>query len=267
MSKAKGSTPPEITSGSYVSWDGGKGRVDLVVSTGKVPGVSEDVEGTEKSPAARVVVYEDDKATSKKIGASTHTLRRIPPIRGSKSLTHPSMALVDALAAHEEAVEVLGLPEHARVSGKAMKAVYDRGIKSYPGSDLTTLDAAQWAYGRVEHFVKVATGDAGPTLGHDTDLLDPAHPDYTGEPPLDGGVDITGQPALGEEPTTPPQQPAEEPVEEPVEGEEPPSEETTETPAGEPDGDDPKVEEKGATVVLDAAQIDADLADLMAEVD
>lgn len=179
--KPGGGTPPPISNGSFVAWDGGEGRVDLVVTNGKVPGVSEDVEGTTKSPAARVVVYEDGKATGKKIGASTHTLRRIAPIGSArqKKSAHPGR-LVSLLSEHETKCAEMDLPSHAHVTGFALKAVYDRGVQAWPGHEVTTLTAQEWAIGRVEHFVKVAAGDVAPrAAGHDTDLLAPEHPLHT----------------------------------------------------------------------------------------
>lgn len=177
--KGGGDTPPVISNGSFVSWSGGKGRVDLIVTNGKVPGVEDDVEGTEKSPAARVVVYEDGKASGKKIGASTHTLRRIPPISTPKKGASPA-ALVQMLAEHESKCDDLQLPAHTHVTGFAVKAVYDRGLDAYPGAEVTTMTAQEWAIGRVEHFVKVAAGDIAPNgAGNDTDLLAPEHPLHT----------------------------------------------------------------------------------------
>lgn len=178
--KPGGGTPPPISNGSFVAWDGGEGRVDLVVTNGKVPGVSEDVEGTAKSPAARVVVYEDGKATGKKIGASTHTLRRIaPPAAAQKKSAHPGR-LVSLLSEHETKCTEMDLPSHSHVTGFALKAVYDRGLQAWPGERATTLTRQEWAIGRVEHFVKVAAGDVAPrAAGHDTDLLAPEHPLHT----------------------------------------------------------------------------------------
>lgn len=182
--KPGGGTPPPISNGSFVSWSGGKGRVDLIVTNGKVPGVSGDVEGTDKSPAARVIVYEDGKSTGRKVGVSTHTLKRIPPINaGTKKKSAAPAALVSLVADHETRCEEMELPSHARVTGFAVKAVYDRGLAGYPGPDRTVLTAQEWALGRVQHFAKVAIGDED-TPGHDTDLLAPEHPMHTPATPL-----------------------------------------------------------------------------------
>lgn len=199
--KPGGGTPPPIANGSFVSWSGGKGKVDLIVSTGKVPGVEGDVEGTEKSPAARVVVYENGKPTRKKVGVSTHTLKRIPPIKGGdeKKTADPAAVLVSMLADHESTVEALALPEHAAVTGRAVKAVYDRGLAAWPGEDVTVLDAKAWALGRVDYFLKAATGE-NVNPGHDADLLADGHPAKATPPPgfeevdappaTDGPVDV-----------------------------------------------------------------------------
>lgn len=171
-------TPPPISNGTFVSFSGGKGRVDLLVSRGKVPGVEDDVEGTEKSPAARVVVWKDGKPTREKRAFSTHTLKRIAPLDGSGEKATPAERLVAAVAAHESLVETLDLPEHARVTGVAVKAVYDRGFESWPGEFHTTLSPEDWALGRVAHFRKVAAGQvlAAADAGHDRDLLHEDHP-------------------------------------------------------------------------------------------
>lgn len=173
--KPGGGTPPPVSTGSFVSWSGGKGRVDLLVTNGKVPGVDgDDVEGSKKTPAARVVVWEDGKPTRKKIAKSTHTLRRIPPLDKPEK-KDPLSALVATVAQHETMCDTLGLPEHHRITGTAVKSVYDRGVGAWPGPDRTTLSAQEWALGRVDHFVKVASGQMQ-RPGNDVDLLHPDHP-------------------------------------------------------------------------------------------
>lgn len=162
-------TPPEIANGSFVSWDGGEGRVDLIVRTGTVPGVSGDIEATEDSPAARVVVWKDGKATDQKIGASTHTLRRIAPLDQEEKHDPIEQLLVMHRDHVEQATEAKRLP----VSGDALRQAYERGIKSWPGEAVTALSSTDWALGRVEHLVKVAMGTDVPT--NDADLL-PASP-------------------------------------------------------------------------------------------
>jgi hypothetical protein len=186
--------PPEISTGSFVSWSGGKGRVDLVVTNGKVPGVEDDVEGTTKTPAARVVVWVDGKATRRKIAKSTHTLKRIAPLNFGGKKTGDPTDIVTVLAEHETKCEQMGAPAYTRVTGRAVKAVYDRGITSWPGDDVTVLSPQEWATGRVQHFVKVAAGDVDvDEAGNDTDLLDPEHPAANPDtaPPsaADGSVD------------------------------------------------------------------------------
>lgn len=86
--------------------------------------------------------------------------------------------LVATVAAQDTRCSYLNLPEHARVTGQAVKSVYDRGVQSWPGAGHTTLSAQEWALGRVEHFVKVADGSISTksAVGHDADLLHPGHP-------------------------------------------------------------------------------------------
>ncbi len=174
--KPGGGTPPPISTGNFVSWSGGKGRVDLLVTSGKVPGVSGDVEGTTEAPAARVVVWKDGKATDEKIAASTHTLRRIPPLdKPTKDALDPVAALVTTVADHDARCEALSAPDYRRVTGVAVKSAYDRGIDAWPGADRTTLTPEQWGLGRAEFLVKVAAGVVD-VAGNDADLLHPDHP-------------------------------------------------------------------------------------------
>lgn len=197
--KAGGPKPPPIANGSFVAWGGKKGQVDLIVTNGKVPGVDGDVEGSEKTPAARVVVYEDDKATSQKVGVSTHTLKRIPPL--GRARPPGQKALVAVVARHDADIEELGLPEYAAVTGEAVKTVYDRGLAGYPGENVVGVDAGTWAIERVGYFVKVASGDETEKPGHDTDLLNPGHPLFTGTKPPAGLEPV--DPPPGTEPVAP----------------------------------------------------------------
>lgn len=169
-------TPPPIANGSFVSFRGGKGRVDLIVSKGKVPGVSDDVEATSDSPAARVVVWKDGKPTREKRAFSTHTLKRIAPLDRDEQ-KDPASRLVTLVAQHDARCSSLGLPDYRRITGKSVEQVFQRGVGAYPGESRTTLSRTEWALARVEHFVKAATGTvAGSAAGHDVDLLHPDHP-------------------------------------------------------------------------------------------
>lgn len=179
--KPGGGTPPAIEQGSFVSWSGGKGRVDLIVTNGKVPGVDDDVEGSKDSPAARVTVWEKDgadyKPSKKKTAAMVHTLKRIAPLTGVKAAPGAAgMALISLLAAHEERIEHESLTESAQVTGGAVKAVWDRGLAAYPGEDTAGLSREEWAEERVKTFLKVAAGT--PVVGYTRDLglLAKTHP-------------------------------------------------------------------------------------------
>jgi hypothetical protein len=185
--KPGGGTPPPIDTGSFVQWGNTRGRVDLTVTNGKVPGVEEDVEGSKDSPAVRVVIWEPDgdgyKPSRKKVGKMAHTLKRIQPLT-RKGKAAPGADLVTLLADHEDR----GLGEPARVTGGAVKAVYDRGSASWPGPTRTSLTRQQWATDRVKAFLAVAAGDTEPgAYSRDTALLSkqhPAHPEHkdaTGE--------------------------------------------------------------------------------------
>jgi hypothetical protein len=152
----------------------------MVVTSGKVPGVDGDVEGSKKTPAARVVVWEKDgdgyKPGRKKIGMSTHTLKRIAPLSSGKAATGGSAtALVELLAQHEARVEYDALGDSARVTGLAVKSVYERGLKAYPEGK-TLLTREQWAEDRVGAFLSVAAGDTVDNYTRDLGLLPKAHP-------------------------------------------------------------------------------------------
>lgn len=265
--------PPEISTGSFVSWSGGKGRVAMVVTNGKVPGVEGDVEGSSSSPAAQVVVYENDKATKKKIGMSTHKLKRIAPI-GAAAFGKKS--LVSVHSDHEAKCADLGLPDYARLSGMAVKTAYDRGLHSWPGEAVTTLTAEEWALGRVEYLVKVAAGDVIDRPGNDTDLLDDTHPTKTAadegdesfplDPTDDDLVMFTDEDLPPVEPVEPPE--GAEPVD-------PPPGTTEVAPQPEPSDKaetegEPKAEEKAATftggastVLVDAQTIEDEIEALL----
>lgn len=151
----------------------------MVVSNGKVPGIDSDVEGTKKTPAARVVVYEKDgdnwKATSKRVAVSTHTLKRIPPLTSGKGFPDWTVDVVALMAQHEERVEYEQLGDSAQVTGSAVKAVYDRGLKAYPEGK-SVLTREQWATSRVSAFLAVAAGDEIPGYTRDLGLLPKSHP-------------------------------------------------------------------------------------------
>lgn len=192
--RVKAGSPPSIDSGSFVQWGSNRGRVDLVVTNGKVPGVEDDVEGSKDSPAVRVVVWEKDgdgyKPSRKKIGAMVHTLKRIAPLHPAKALPgeRPGEDLVSLLAEHE----ARGLPDHAQVTAAAVSAVYNRGIKAWPGEHSTTLTRQQWAVGRVKAFLAVASGEDPHGYYRDLGLLSKAHPRHPQYRPTDW-VEITAE--------------------------------------------------------------------------
>lgn len=201
--KPGGDTPPSIDTGSFVSWSGGRGRVSLIVKNGKVPGIEDDVEGTADSPAAQVTVWERDgdgyKASGKKIGAKLKTLKRIPPLKGGKKSSPATSAtrLVEMIADHEQRIETDGLGDEARVKGKDVMEVYDRGLKAWPGVLRTGLTREQWGQERVKAFLDAAAGQVLDNYRNDLSLLskaNPLNPEHKAiiavTPTDDGGVDM-----------------------------------------------------------------------------
>lgn len=167
---------PEI--GEVVAWPGGTGVVDLLVDAGQVPGVAEQVVGTKRDPYVRVrttVRGEDGQPELQRLAVKAadlldvvdqEVLERTPAAGvGAGGL------LVELLAAHETRVEAKGLTRDAVPTGRAVKAVFDRGTASWPGQDITSLTAEQWGAGRVKAFLAVAAGEDVAGYTHDRDLL------------------------------------------------------------------------------------------------
>lgn len=180
-------TPPPISTGTFVSWPGGRGRVALVVTNGKVPGIEDEMEGTADSPAAQVVVWERSgdgyKPSRKKVGAKVKTLKRIAPLQSGKKSSAVTSAtrLVEMIAEHEQRIESEGLDESARVTGSAVKSVYERGLAAWPGVLRTGLTREEWGQERVKAFMDTAAGITIDNYVNDVGLLaksHPKHPDF-----------------------------------------------------------------------------------------
>lgn len=94
--------------GDFVSWNssGGaaRGRVDLIVRNGEVPGIDGDVTitGTEDDPAARIVVYRRDgdgwSATDTKVGHKWTALTKIDPLPEPSETDDDTEAFLDTQA-------------------------------------------------------------------------------------------------------------------------------------------------------------------------
>jgi 2'-5' RNA ligase len=170
---------PRMSTGAFVTLGNRKGRIDLIVTSGTVPGATsptgEPVEGSKGSPAARVVEYEPAgdgtfKATGKKFASTVAKLKRSAPLR-TRSTKSLEEALAWAQVGH-------GDPDHdgpdhdgPAPSADALRTVYERGVKSWPGQDVTALDAHQWGLGRVDGFVALLTGFRPDGYTGDDDLL------------------------------------------------------------------------------------------------
>lgn len=163
-----------LQAGAFVQWQPPgastptRGRVDLVVTKGAVPGFP-TVTGTADTPAARVVLYERSAGqwtpTGVKVAVPAPALTVLDTVvtRGVDT-ADPAGALVALVADHEAA----GLTP---VPGDAVKAVYDRGVKAWPGPQVTVLTAQQWGLARAGAFLDVAAGKARPGYVGDRDLL------------------------------------------------------------------------------------------------
>lgn len=151
-----------------------RGRVDLVVTAGTVPGAldwaGEPVAGTKDHPAARVVLYAPTgrgtwTPTGDKLAVPAAALPRVAPLR-TREVKSLDEALAMTLAEHDD----------PPVDGAALRDVYQRGLDSWPGEQVTTLTAEQWALGRVDAFTATAADPALRPAGYvgDDDLLPPA---------------------------------------------------------------------------------------------
>lgn len=188
--EGKARKAPAIGRGSYVKWPGGQGRVDLVVTDGKVPGVDSDVTGSAADPALRIVVYvEADgqwKAGGDKVARRASSVARTAPLANRRAPQGKSAAtfdtLADLLADQQTRGRMQGWPDHALPDGGAVKAVYERGTKAWPGEARTTLTAERWAVERVKAFLATAAGDRPAGYSRDDDLLPATHPEYKGAP-------------------------------------------------------------------------------------
>lgn len=177
--EAKAGGPP-LSAGSFVTWKGGTGRIDMIVKTGTVPGADGDITGTADDPAVRVTVWSKSdsgwSATGKKAAMKLSAVSRTAPLRSSPG-GESKDALVGVLAAHEDRVSGAGLPAHASPGARAVLAVYDRGEQSWPGETKTLLTPGDWALARVGAFLGLAAGDPLDGYVRDCDLLPEGHPD------------------------------------------------------------------------------------------
>jgi hypothetical protein len=92
-------------------------------------------------------------------------------------------ALVGLLAEHELQVETKGLPPWSRPDGAAVKVVYGRGLRSWPGADATVLSQTDWALGRARAFLATSSGQQMPGYVRDADMLPDGHPAREGTAP------------------------------------------------------------------------------------
>lgn len=156
----------KVARGDFVEWSGGKGKVDLVVTAGVVPGVDgKPVFGSKSSPAARVRKYAKDgngwKATDDRIAVKGSDLTKIDdlPKPERKVLDDAPAALVDLAARYDGVVEA-----------KALRTAFERGLAGWPGEEKTALPRERWALGRAAALVHAAEGNEVQGF-RDADLL------------------------------------------------------------------------------------------------
>lgn len=154
-----------LKAGSWVSGNFGTGKIDLVVSNGKVPGVDSDVEGTKDKPAARVRVYENGKATDKRVAALLSGLKSTFPQKPKSEKKDGSAGLVLLVTEADD------LPDDQRPTADAIRTVYERGIRSWPGESKTALTPDAWGLGRARAFLEKAQGIGMEGYVGDDDLL------------------------------------------------------------------------------------------------
>lgn len=169
---------PPVGPGTFVMFGRRAGQVDLVVQSGTVPGAGhadtgDPVTGTKAAPAARVVELTPAgdgtwRATGTKFAVTASALTRTAALRAreTKSLTE---ALSWAQCGHG-APGFLAGPSSAPPL-ETLRQVYDRGVKSWPGSEVTTLSERSWALSRVDAFVATAAGVRPAGYFGDDDLL------------------------------------------------------------------------------------------------
>lgn len=134
-----------ITRGTHVAWDGGRGRVDLVILEGRLPGVDSPLLATKSQPLVRVALPDGSKVAMP-VGDLEPTAAPVEPqVKGS-------YAALTALI--EEKALPLGL------TTAAVSQAYGRGLKGWPGEEVTSLSQADWALGRAEALVAAADGRA-----------------------------------------------------------------------------------------------------------
>ena len=157
-----------IAAGAFVSGNFGKGKVEVVVTSGKVPGVDTDVTGSKDTPACRVRVYEESNgkwsATDKRVAVKTSGLKTIPPLGAAKFGKKDATAgLVLLVAGLDPAQDVIAADE--------VRTVFERGSRSWPGEAKTALTREQWALGRAQAFVRKSRGAEIDGYVGDDDLL------------------------------------------------------------------------------------------------
>lgn len=168
---------PPVCPGAFVLFGQRAGQVDLVVQSGTVPAAGhadtgDPVTGTKAAPAARVIELAPAgdgtwQPTGAKFAVTASALTRTAALR-----TRETKSLTEALAWARSGHGDPGLASlYSPPPLDTLRQVYDRGVKSWPGSQVTTLSERSWALSRVDAFVATAAGVRPAGYFGDDDLL------------------------------------------------------------------------------------------------
>ena len=160
----------------------GHGSVSRIATSGTVrlSGTNESIEATEDNPVAviRVWAIRDGQyiETDREVARPISTLR-VSEQELEKASSKVMETLKDKASSHNNDV---GDVSSKRTSARTLAAVFDRGIGAYrtnPGSVRPNVTSEeQWAYARVNGFLRALRTGKFPRSPYDTDLLPEGHP-------------------------------------------------------------------------------------------
>jgi hypothetical protein len=149
-----------IEVGDEVEIDGGRGTVVELVTSGTVkdPLTGDDLVVLDPSDPVMMLDTEDGRT------AVYQSEAKELPAATAAGWAELVPMLAEFEAAHEDDPGVIP-------SGRAVKTVFERGVRSWPGPAHTELSADEWGLGRTRAFLTVAAGGEVPGYEADRDLL------------------------------------------------------------------------------------------------